>query len=66
MWKMATFKPNKTECLNGKRDRLAVDALLHQVTQYLNLIQVGYVNVKLDDATRVSFASMFLKGIAAS
>ena len=38
---MATIKPNKPECFDGKRDHLAVETFLYQVKQYLNLIQIG-------------------------
>lgn len=62
----SVMKPNKPECFEGKRDRLAVETWLYQVGQYLTLIQVGNADLVLDDATKINFASMFLKGTAAS
>lgn len=60
------IKPNKPDSFGGTRDPLAVNAWLYQVSQYLNLVQVGNPDAALDDQTRISFASTFFKGTAAS
>ena len=63
---MATIKPNKPECFDGKRDQLAVGTFLYQVKQYLLLIQIGNPDFALSDSTKVSFASTFLKHTASN
>jgi len=63
---MSMIKPNKPGCYEGKRNLLAVNSWLYQVKQYLDLVQVGSSGTILDDGTRISFASTFFTGTAAS
>ena len=60
------FRPNKPGDFDVRRDRLVVDAWPHQVSQYRSLVEVASPELDLIDATKISFASMLLKGTAAS
>ena len=62
---MAALKPNKPCVYEGQRDEYSVRAWLYQVSQYLSLVQVGNL-VPLDEATKISYASTFFAGNAAS
>ena len=37
---MASLKPNKPQNFDGKKDEFTAGALLHQVKQYLTLVQI--------------------------
>ena len=60
------FRPNKPGDFDGRRERFFVDAWLYQVSQYHRLVQVASLELDLSDATKIGFASMLLKGTAAS
>ena len=60
------FRPNKPGDFDERRDRLVVHAWLYQVSQHLSLVQVASPELDLGDATKIGFASMLLKGTAAS
>ena len=62
---MATLKPNKPKNYDGKRDEYEVRTWIFQVTQYLNLVQVGMQN-PLPDTTKISFAATYLSGTAST
>ena len=62
---MPIFKPNKPSTFDGSRDELVIRTWIYQVDQYLKLVQVGGT-VALNDETKISFASTFMKGTAAA
>ncbi len=59
------LKPNKPGKYNGKRDEVLVRSWIYQVSQYLALVKVGN-ETNLDKKTKISFATSFLTGTAAS
>ena len=62
---MAMIKPRKPECFEGQRNEFAVKAWLHQVRQYIALVQVGNP-LQLDDQTKISLAATYFSGNAAT
>lgn len=62
---MSLLKPQRPHEFSGTRDEFAVNSWLYQVKQYIALVQVGNT-VQIDEPTKVSFASSFLKGTAAN
>ena len=62
---MAAFKPNKPKEFDGKRDELAVRGWIYQMQQYINLVQISS-RATMDESTKVSLASSYLSGTAAS
>ena len=62
---MASLKPSKPSNFDGKRDEFTVRTWMYQVKQYLALVQVGNA-LNLDDQTKISFATTFLSGTAAT
>lgn len=63
---MASFKPNKPENFDGKRDRLVVESWLYQVQQYFHLLQVVTPELNLNDQTKIAFASTLLRGTSSN
>lgn len=62
---MSLLKPNKPQCFSGERHEFKVRAWLYQVKQYITLAQVGSTT-NIDDSTKISLASTFLSGTAAT
>ena len=58
---MASLIPNKPEPFTGIRDAVTVSAWLYNIEVYLNLLQVSNPQLVLDEGTRVTYASTFLR-----
>lgn len=61
-----SIKPSKPEPFEGRRDALTVNTWLYQVDVYFNVMQVVHPQVVIDETTKISFASILLKGPAAN
>lgn len=60
------LKPNKPDAFEGKRDFLAVSSWIFKMEQYLSLTQLSNPTTNISDENRITFASSFFTGNAAS